>query len=381
MKKYNKNYDIIYLDKKIQGILLKEKCNINKYIKKLNILEKKVKKITRYNELNKLNQEIFDLVAKIREIEFDIPYSLYLSRTHVIIKTYKEVLNTAMPCEFMLNNEKENVSILNFNQDKLIKEFIDIAQEYIKIDSIYSLENKRNLKKCTACGCDDVDELENICICTHCGKEIVLLSTKSSFKDIDRINITTKYKYDKISHFKDIIYKYQAKQTNTIPEKLYIDIKLQLKLHGLILNDVSSSIKTPAGTKKLKYKKVTKKHIFMFLKETGYSEYYDDSTLIYCTITGASPPDVSYIENELIEDFKLLIQTYNLLYKDNTQIKTKRKNFLNSQYILFQLLKKYNYKCKKEDFNILRTRERRQEHDDIYSKLCNYLQWSWVNIV
>ena len=349
MKRPKKNYDIIFLDKKIQSMLDNDERNIDKYKKKLISLTKKLQKVSRYHQKKILEEDIYKMEIKIQEIESGVRYGLYISRTHHIIKRYNDVLQTKIPINFIGTNDKDSTSDLQNSQDKLIKEYINIARDYIKIEPIYAAVTKINNDICSFCNSNDIEEVDHVCICTNCGKESKMVSIKSSFMDSDRVNITTKYKYDRISHFKGIINKYQAKQTTSIPEELFTIIKTQLELHGLTMKKLSSDKKVPKGTKKLKYKKVTKKHIYMFLKETGYNGYYDDYKI-----------------------YK------NIKTSDN---KKKRKNFLNSQYVLFQLLKKYKYKCKKEDFNILKTRDRLLEHDEIYSNICQELKWSCVHTV
>ncbi len=37
---------------------------------------------------------------------------------------------------------------------------------------------------------------------------------------------------------------------------------------------------------------------------------------------------------------------------------SKEKNFINTQYVLFQLLRKHGYNCNKDDFAVLKPREK-----------------------
>ena len=91
----------------------------------------------------------------------------------------------------------------------------------------------------------------------------------------------------------------------------------------------------------------------MFLKETQNAKHYEDVNYIYQYLTGKKVNDISHIERQILEDFDILTDAYDKLYKNNVEIN--RKSFINSQYVLFQLLKKYNYNCDKLDFNILKT--------------------------
>ena len=93
----------------------------------------------------------------------------------------------------------------------------------------------------------------------------------------------------------------------------------------------------------------------MFLKETGNSKHYEDAVLIHYTLTGKKPPDISRFENRIINDFDKLVETYEKIFKGEQKIP--RKNFINNQYVLYQLLTKYKHPCDISEFNILKTVE------------------------
>ena len=114
-------------------------------------------------------------------------------------------------------------------------------------------------------------------------------------------------------------------------------------------------------------------NVQLFLKELGYSKYYDDIVYIYHKITGNPIPDITSLENNLYNDFDILVETYDSMFSD-------RKNFINNQYVLFQLLRKYNYKSNKEDFNFLKTNDRKYYHDYVCQKLFEKLNWNFQAI-
>ena len=92
-------------------------------------------------------------------------------------------------------------------------------------------------------------------------------------------------------------------------------------------------------------------------------------------MTGKPPDDISHLEDALLNDFEVLAALY-----DEKFIKTKlidRKNFINTQYVLYQLLRRHKYPCKKEDFNILKTMDRKSFHDDVCSALFRHLNWNF----
>ena len=81
------------------------------------------------------------------------------------------------------------------------------------------------------------------------------------------------------------------------------------------------------------------------------------------------------IEDKLLDDFDTLTDLYDKRYKCDRKID--RKNFINTQYVLYQFLNRHKFPCKKEDFNILKTIDRKSFHDDICIGLFAELGWNF----
>ena len=206
-------------------------------------------------------------------------------------------------------------------------------------------------------------------ICKVCGCQKDILGNMTSYKDINRVNITYKFTYERIVHFKDCINQYQGKQNSNIDENIYKELEKQFEVHGLLIGDKT----TP---REERFKNITKEHIIMFLKETGNSNNYEHVFLIYNTLTGKKNDDISHLEKVLLEDFETLSNLYDKKFRNEKKIE--RKSFINTQYVLYQLLRKHKHPCKKEDFNILKTLDRKSFHDDILSELFQELSWNYI---
>ena len=209
---------------------------------------------------------------------------------------------------------------------------------------------------------------DNNYVCEKCGFVCEIRPQMMSYKDIERINMSSKYTYDRRVHFKDCINQFQGKQNATIDPLIYEEINGQLVSHKLLPENYSDLPKS------IVYRDITKEHISLFLKEIGASKHYEDTTLIYHELTGKPIPDISHLENVLLRDFDMLTDLYDRKYKQND-----RKNFINTQYVLFQLLRRHRYPCRKEDFNILKTIDRKYYHDEICQALFTELGWNFSN--
>jgi hypothetical protein len=278
-----------------------------------------------------------------------------------IVKEYQEILNTYFPNEY--NN------ILEWKEHNR-EEIIMIEQE---MEEIQKEKNK--------CSCQSTTQNtmnhpylihENNMVCEICGIVSNQFKTISSYKDIDRINLNTKYTYDRKTHFRDCISQFQGKQNAYIPKEVYEDIYKEMIQLGLIPSDFRE------GPKEEIFKDVTREQILLFMKQLGYSKYYEDIVLIFHEITGKPTPDITYLENELLKDFDILTDLYDRKIKKEK--KTSRKNFINTQYVLYQLLRRHKYPCKMEDFNILKTIDLKYHHDTICQELFQILGWNFYAI-
>ncbi len=359
------NYDIIQLDNKIKKIIQDESGNIITYKNRLNEINSLFSK----SSINqKKRKELCDekemLENKIHDIESNNTFSEYICISHKIIDEYLELLKIPSDVNFFVKTKEDNK---DDKKEVLLEDFLDIAKKYISDIKPY----KKQENKKFSCNCGNINEFvytENTITCEKCGVEKSIYSIQTSFKDIDRVNLSQKYRYKKRVHFRDTVNQYQGKQNKKIDQKVYDDLEKEFeKLGRLVLTDENGKPKTFHE----KHVKITKELIYMLLSETGNNSHYEDINLIHNYFTGIPCPDISHIEQELFDDFDKVVEAY-----DSLEF-TDRTNFLNSQYILYQLLRKRNIKVKEDDFDILKTRDRVIDHDSYLREICLKLEWNF----
>jgi len=213
-----------------------------------------------------------------------------------------------------------------------------------------------------------LDMLDNQNVCTECGAVIdQYINQVLSYKDIERVNMNAKYTYDRRTHFRDCLLQFQGKQNVTIADNVYTALLGKLIAHALVPDQHAQL------PQDMVFEKVTKEHIILFLKDMKCVKHYEDHVLIFKHLTGKPVPDLSHLEEDLLHDFDQLVESYDKKFKYNND----RKNFINTQYVLFQLLRRHKYPCQKEDFNILKTIDRKYYHDEICSELFHDLGWNF----
>lgn len=359
--------DILTIDAEIHR-------NFQTKLTKISEYKNKLQKLETYKSTNDLHTRIHEnvdnacksLQKKIHDIENNQELSFYIAQTSELLTKYRTMLSIPMKMSFIgkpIKNDKEKQIIIN--------QYLDIAKSYIEIS-----KPQKNLTtsalakpKITCDNCPNKTQFDIIdgdtYICLNCFSQQFIFKHNSSYKDSDRININTKYIYDRRIHFRDSINQFQGKQNSTIEDCVYQDLEKQLENHYLLIGDKNTD-------KKERYKNITKEHIMIFLKDLGYTKHYENINLIHYTLTGKKPDDIGYLEDQLIQDFDELTALYDIMFKD-----IDRKNFINTQFCLYNLLTRHKHPCKKEDFSILKTIDRKNFHDDICKALFEALGWNF----
>lgn len=379
--------DILAIDTRMHELFKKDEKNLNKYIEKQVELQKILGNDSPLSARvrNDLEKILETLDNRIENIVSRKAYNFYIMESSQILEKYKQLLKKPIKVSFMKMSKQEDTSV---EKEAIISEYFQLLSKYnfeeLLIDNI-SHENLDTRKKKSperkkiegdAIFCDNCPNKKNfdvldgrIYVCLNCGSQQESYSNGSSFKDVNRINITSKYTYERIVHFKDCINQYQGKQNSTIPDIVYRDLEKQFELNGLLIGGGDRNT-----MRSIRFSKITKEHVLLFLKETKHTKHYEDVVLIHYNLTGIKPDDISHLEQKLLDDFNTLSNLYDKKFKQDQKID--RKSFLNSQYILYQLLKRHKHPCKKEDFNTLKTLDRKSFHEDIYSQLTQELGWN-----
>jgi hypothetical protein len=302
-----------------------------------------------------------ELLLEVDDLRNEIRLNLYEAEVARIIDEYRTMLTTEEHVVWVGKKRRGNIA-----KQSLINRFMDIASQYVDID----MEPPKKPKRISCPHCGNKKEFEIIetstYICQVCFSQQIVAQHAPSPKDIDRVNVTSKYMYDRKVHFRDCVNQYQGRQNCTIPPSLYDELELEFKNHHLLKGD-----KNMPRTER--FSGITKQIILRFLRELGYSKHYENVHLIHYKVTDIKPDDISYLEDKLYEDFNELVVVYDHLFGKTLN----RKNFINTQQVLLQLLIRHKHHCNLDDFSILKTLERKAQHDEILEACFRESNWSW----
>lgn len=350
---------------------------------------------TQFTNNHSLDMDTFkkDMMSQMKTLENNIEQIqdksllyFYLLKTQPIIEKYQQALHTPVVIDFMKCDDPSNDKNHQL-RESLIREYFYLIKKFFAsfsfihticdcdaFDENLVMSNNTLLPlsdhmHCLKCGNkSSFETFDNQNVCGECGIVLDQFNQQGiiSFKDSERVNMNSKYTYDRKTHFKDCLYQFQGKQNVSIHRKVYQDILDQLVSYSIIPSNYKDL------PKEMAFEQVTKEHIFLFLKQTNHVKHYEDATLIFHELTGKPIPDISFLEEQLIQDFDMLVEQYDRKYRNTTD----RKNFINTQYILYQLLNRHHYPCSKDDFNMLKTIDRRYYHDEICGALFEELGWN-----
>lgn len=320
-------------------------------------------------DLSEIRQKLIENQATDR-VEF-------LQKTHFLINEYIRIINIP------LCSSEDNQKILQKKQN-IANEFLDIIYQLKKTKGWLDLEIPaimpmiKQAPYCCSCNNKNNDMFEmdefNNKICMDCANQDMCLETGITYKDYGRVNVINRFIYNRVIHFNDCIKQYQGKQNCKIPESVFENLEKKFLSHRLLILTENNNIQRPNP---VRYSRITRDHVIMFLKDLKYTKQYENTNLIYYMLTNKRVDDITDLEDKLIDDFKKLICLYD---EECNKEKTERKNFLNSSYLLFELLRRHDHPCKIENFSILKTVDRKIFHDDICKNLFSQLRWKFTNV-
>lgn len=256
------------------------------------------------------------------------------------------------------------------------KEFSDVSKsEYSSkndiMDNYLSIVDKNHIKNVINISNEEIDNcpycllpriqdnVHGCMICPKCGNEekILVDCDTPSYKEPPRE--LTYFAYKKINHANEWLSQFQAKESTDISEAIFEKIIGELKKESYI------------NLKQLSVEKVRD-----ILKKLDLTKYYEHCHYITNRITGKPAPVITGELEDKVRNMFKEIQGPWMKYCPSD-----RSNFFSYPYIFykfFQLLDKDEYLpyCR-----LLKSREKLQEHDEVWKKICIDLKWQYIPTV
>lgn len=335
----SKDIDIFQIDKTIRYRYIKLKENLYKNNKKLQKFKNEYNESVIEADKKNLKELIDKETTYIKNIEKNIIIEKYNLQSKDLLEYFKE--------------NKKDLS--------RVKDYLEIAKKYIKIDIIKKLEDNIFCEGCKK----ELDELEEnqegYNICPYCNCINSYIKPFKFVKDPEHYLLNTGD--DDINNFIKVLLKFEGKNVSNIPEILYTKLDTYFLNKGM---EIGNYYKNLPLTKDGKKDGTTKKKLWTALEDLGYNQYYDEITHITHVYWGWKLPDLSLYKNRIIKDYQLTQQVWQKIKKDYN-----RSASLGTSFRLLSHLKAVDYPyCKKEDFKIQDMVESLRLHDDAWRRMC-----------
>lgn len=193
-------------------------------------------------------------------------------------------------------------------------------------------------------------------ICINCAVEekVVVDNGRPTYKESKENKETNcQFKYKKINHFNEWMNQLQGKESTYIPEYVYARLKDQIAKDGI-----------------KDYKTLTNSQTRDYLKKLKLSKYYEHIPYILNHIGGPSPPVLSaQTEERLRNMFRDILEPFNKYCPDD------RSNFLNYSYVFHKFFELLEMDDMLEYCPLLKSRQKREQMDSIFERICHDLNW------
>jgi hypothetical protein len=313
-------------------------------------------------QINKLKNNIDDEIKEIEEdilcIENNDDELNYLNDTADILFKYYDTSTI----------ENKKINMPNDLQDFFTKiketktndnDKYNLFNQYMKITTNTELKKQSviTIKMCSKCGVEKTLHLQDgYLTCTSCGDSdpVQIDSDKPNYKDPIIENKPNGYK--RMNHFSELLNQCQGKESTDIPQEIFQRIINELNV--LKITDLS---------------KLDNKVMRSILKNLNLNSYYEHIPYIINKLNGVPPPTMSRELEEKVRSMFKEVQEPWVAGKKNS-----RKNFLNNNYVfhkIFELLEEDDFL---QYFPYLKSREKLQEHDDEWKKICSHNKWQFI---
>jgi len=156
----------------------------------------------------------------------------------------------------------------------------------------------------------------------------------------------------------EIIAQFQAKECTDIPKEIYTEIQNEINKRKLNVVDL------------------TLNSMRDILRKLRLNKYYEHIPHIINKLNGLPPPTMSRNAEEKIRSMFKTIQIPFSKYCPRN-----RKNFMSYNYVLHKLCELLNYTDFLQCFPLLKSREKLQQQDKIWKKICDHVGWQFIEPV
>lgn len=319
--------------------------------------------VERKNSLMQIEQ----INRELDKIRSDEDLKRYMTDVSDLVASYKELGTITKVISFKPSKPESTAedSERSWRRHMIIAQYLEIAQRYLQIDVVREIEVDNH---CVGCGTnlDDlfIDETNfGSQHCPVCGIEREVMAQTPFYRDISRINTSSRNNYDDRDNFYKAMMRYQGKQQIRFPDDLMSKLDQYFESYGL---PKGSEVKTFPLDKRGRRDKTNKEMMYKALYDIGYPGYYEDDNLLCHLYWGWVLPDISHLEEAIMGDYDQSQWWLDQL-DDQRSFPT--------QLRLYKHLRQRGHPCFVDDFKVVKTRDILEYHEKRWQQVCLQLGW------
>ena len=163
-----------------------------------------------------------------------------------------------------------------------------------------------------------------------------------------------KNSYSRVNHFYDCMKRYQGKNRLRMKEE---DIE---HIENYFRQNYSPET-------------ITRPEVERVCKMLGKKSAKGNESALLRRLNPKALDDISHLKTNLLGDFKVFSKEYDILARNDLS----RKKFLDSQLVLFHILRKRGHDCRPKNFTMIRTDDRKRAHNEICKLIFERLGWEF----
>jgi len=310
----------------------------------------------------------------LAEISDELDVANYFLDNGVLLDSYYKGLNTQQETrdgreggilgilnQAVIRNDVASDGVLSQGTKESNQREEDIQKYLSHIDDTYlhSSFQDHNYDRCIIETCQSTMEMsaqDGTLTCPKCGYTVDILIESERGPYNEPPKESNYFAYKRINHFNEWLAQFQAKETSDIPEEVYLSVQQELKKN--IFLDWSH----------IKYETIR-----AILKKLKYNKFYEQIPHIVNVLTGKDGP---ILDRQLEETLRSLFKEIQLPFIRNCP--AKRKNFLSYSYVLHKFCQLLDHDELLVYFPLLKSREKLQQQDVTWKKICKDLEWQYI---
>lgn len=335
----------LHIDEVIRNHLLQRQSSLDE-------LEKQLEEVSSV-AAGSLSKPLPSLNDKMIDVMMSFELGYYMYRTHDIISEYRELERKRHTSFVAEKQSKADAMKTARRKSELLFQYLEVADKFIDLTMFPGYGDYFNAildTTCSSCGAATLNIVdENTFVCS-CGAEVEQLDMSPLYTDGERLNSGYRFPYSCWGHFLDAMNNYEG------VEKLNVDDKKMEK----ILREMACQHITRDS--------LTKDQLYLILTENKMIDLYDHINNLHSRITGKPCPSISEHRTQLAKLFKELESVYPEVEDED------RSNSRHVNFKLYKCLQFLGHRCYKDDFYMLRTAGKLEDHEEVWVRWVAKLQ-------